>query len=63
MVAVPGDFGHAEPLVEGPGAAVDGEHVKGQVLAFVPGVVEECADEAGADAVALKIGWISMRER
>ncbi|HEY6314904.1 MAG TPA: hypothetical protein VIY52_29455 [Streptosporangiaceae bacterium] len=35
---------------------VDGEHVEDQVLALVPGLVEERADEAGADAVALPIG-------
>jgi hypothetical protein len=30
----PGYFGHAEPLVEGLGAVVDGEHVQDQVLVF-----------------------------
>ncbi len=31
-----GRFGHAKPLVDGVGAAVDGEHVEDQVLAFLP---------------------------
>jgi hypothetical protein len=32
-VTVPGDFGHAETLVEGAGAVADGEHVEDEVLA------------------------------
>ena len=55
VVAMPGHFGHAELLVEGLGAAVDGERVKDEILAFPPGLVHECADEAGTDA-ALMIG-------
>ena len=51
VVATPGYFGHAESLVEALGAAVDGEHVKDEILAFLPGLVDECADEAGTDAV------------
>jgi hypothetical protein len=35
-VAIPGYFGHAESLVEALGAAVDGEHVKDEILAFCP---------------------------
>jgi hypothetical protein len=50
-------------LIKGLGAVVDGEHVQDQVLAFVSGFVDERADEAGADAATLVIGWISMRER
>lgn len=42
VVAMPGYFGHAESLVEGLGAAVDGEHVKDEILAFLPGLVDEC---------------------
>ena len=45
-----------ESPVEGLGAAVDGEHVKDAILVFLPGVVDECADEAGTDAAALMIG-------
>jgi hypothetical protein len=56
VVAMPGYFGHAESLVEGLGAAVDGEHVKDEIVAFLPGLVDECADEAGTDAAALMIG-------
>jgi hypothetical protein len=33
-IAVPGDLGHAEPLVESLGTVVDGEHVEDQVLAL-----------------------------
>jgi hypothetical protein len=29
---VPADFGHAQPLVEGLGAVVDGEYIQDQVL-------------------------------
>jgi hypothetical protein len=43
-------------LVEGLGAAVDGAHVKDEILAFPPGLVDECADEAGTDAAALMTG-------
>jgi hypothetical protein len=39
VVAMPGYFGHAESLVEGLGAADDGEHVKDEILAFLPGLV------------------------
>jgi len=46
---MPGYFGHAESLLEGLGAAVDGERVKDEILAFVSGLVDECADEAGTD--------------
>ena len=56
VVAMPGYFGHAESLVEGLGAAVDGEHVKDEIVAFLPGLVDECADAAGTDAAALMIG-------
>src|SRR5215467_1363431 len=56
IVAVPGYFGHAEPLVERLGAVVYGEHVQDQVLAFLGGLVDECTDQAGADAVPLMIG-------
>jgi hypothetical protein len=56
VVAMPGYFGHAESLVEGLGAAVDGERVKDEILAFPPGLVDECADETGTDAAALMIG-------
>ncbi len=49
---MPGYFGHAESLVEALGVAVDGEHVKDEILAFPPGLVDECADEAGTDAAA-----------
>jgi hypothetical protein len=52
--AVPGDLRHAEPLVEGLGARVDGEHVKDEVLAFPAGLVDDRADDAGADAASLK---------
>jgi hypothetical protein len=52
---MPGYFGHAKSLVEGLGAAVDGEHVTDEILAFLPGLVDECADEAGTDAAALMI--------
>src|ERR1022692_748490 len=55
-VAVPGHFFHAESLVENLGAAVDDEHVKDQVLAFLLGLVNECADQAGADSMALETG-------
>src|SRR6266571_335090 len=54
--AVPGDLRHAEPLVEGKSPRVDGEHVKDEVLAVLPGLVDERADEAGADAAALMAG-------
>lgn len=47
-VTVPGDFGHAETLVEGAGAVVDGEHVEDEVLALLRGFVEECAGELRA---------------
>jgi hypothetical protein len=47
---MPGYVGHPESLVEGLGAAVDGEHVKDETLAFLPGLVDEGADEVGADA-------------
>src|SRR5262249_22943265 len=53
---MPGYFGHAESLVEGLGAVVDGEHVEDQVLAVLPCLVDERADEPGADAVALVAG-------
>ena len=53
---MPGYFGHGESLVEGLGATVDGEHVKDEILAFLPGLADECADEAGTDAAALMIG-------
>lgn len=56
FVTVPGDFTQAQPLVEGLGTPVDGEHVQSQFLAFVPGFVDERADEAGADAAALLAG-------
>jgi hypothetical protein len=56
VVAMPGYFGHAGSLVEGLGAAVDGELVKDEILAFLPGLADECADEAGTDAAALMIG-------
>src|SRR6266581_4143880 len=54
--AVPSYLPHAEPLVEGMSARVDGERVKDEVLAFLPGLVDERADEAGADAAALTAG-------
>jgi integrase len=40
-VAVPGYLSHAESLVEGLGPAVDSEHVKDKVLAFLPGPVRK----------------------
>lgn len=49
---MPGYFGHAESLAEALGAAVDGEHVKHEISDFLPGLVDECADEAGTDAAA-----------
>jgi hypothetical protein len=54
--AVPGYLPHAQPLVEGLGAVVGGEHVQDEVLAVPPGLVDERADEAGADAAALMPG-------
>ena len=48
---MPGYFGHAGSLVEALGAGVDGEHVKDEILAFLPGLADECADEAGTDAL------------
>jgi len=62
-VTVPGYFGHAQPLVERLGAVVDGKHVEDQVLAVLRFFVDERADEAGADAVALMAGADSMRAR
>src|SRR5215831_15313810 len=56
VVAPPGYFRHAEPLVQGLSAVVDGEHLKNQVLAVLPGFVDERADEAGPDAAALIAG-------
>jgi hypothetical protein len=49
---VPGDFGHAETLVEGADAVVDGEHVEDEVLALARGFAEECADELRAARLA-----------
>jgi hypothetical protein len=37
-------------------AVVDGKHVQDQVMACAPGFVDECANEAGADAAPLVIG-------
>src|SRR5215471_13060828 len=56
VVAAPGYFSHAKSLVERLGAVVDGEHVEDQILAVLPSFVDECAAEAGADAVALILG-------
>ncbi len=53
---MPGYLGDAESLVAGLGTAVDGEYVKDEVLTFLPGLVDECADERVADAAALMIG-------
>jgi len=55
-VAVPGYLGHAQLLVEGLCVVVDGEHVQDQGFAVLPGLVEEGADQTGADAVTLMIG-------
>jgi hypothetical protein len=61
--AMPGYFGQAESLVECLGAMVDGEHVQDEVLAFLPGLGGERADEPAADAESLVAGRTSMRAR
>ena len=55
-LTVPGYFPHAQPLVEGLSAAVDGQHVQDQVLAVPGRLVSEGPDETGAGAVALVTG-------
>ena len=56
VLAVPGHFLHAKSLVESLDAVVEGEHVKDQVLALPPGLISECVNEEGADALAVIIG-------
>ena len=56
VVAVPGHFLHAKPLVEHLRAAVDREHVENQVLAFAFRFIQKRADDPGAYAVALVAG-------
>ena len=43
-------------MVKVVGALVDGEHVQDEVLAALPGLVNECADEPGAGSVTLMFG-------
>jgi hypothetical protein len=47
---LPDEMAISAVTLEGLGAAVDGEYVKDEILAFPPGLVDECADEAGTDA-------------
>jgi hypothetical protein len=53
---VPGYFGQAESLVEHLGTMVDGEHIQDEVLAFLPGLGGEPADQPAADAESLVAG-------
>jgi hypothetical protein len=50
VVAVPGHFLHAKPLVERLRAAVDREHVEDQVLAFALCFKQKRADDPGVRA-------------
>src|ERR1700749_4201469 len=55
-VAVPGHLGQAQTPVKRLGAVVDREHLKDEVVALLPCLGGQRADEAGADAAALVTG-------
>jgi hypothetical protein len=48
VVAVPGHFRQAKPLVERLRAAVDREHIENQVLPFALCFIQKHADDPGA---------------